>query len=187
MGNASCTGSSDCVGYARNRAQGSAIIFLTSDALKYFVCSVVRRLASAPRVASPKPERLRVQIKRLGGKARSFGYCDVLVNVADRCPPDASVELRRSATTTVFHEVQNVPADRSTTEATHQGTSGIPLWSVIVIASVCILCLSAPHYDQSSSSSVSSQLWPKWLCISFSQKLVASYVLGIVTAVFLKS
>lgn len=55
-------------------------------------------------------------------------------------------------------------------------------WPLIFVASICVLCLSAPGAD---SEWLKSMEFPDWLALTSTQKLVAAYVLGLVTSALL--
>jgi len=74
------------------------------------------------------------------------------------------------------------------------GRSGRPSWLLAIVAVLCIVCLSAPtigdgHHQKQENERQGgfSAYFPEWFHLGLSQKLVAAYVLGLITAAFLQS
>lgn len=59
---------------------------------------------------------------------------------------------------------------------------GKSTWPLIIVAGLCIACLSAPN---PGSEWLSTMNFPRWLALSPTQKLVAAYVLGLITSALL--
>jgi len=71
------------------------------------------------------------------------------------------------------------------------GRSGRPSWLLAIVAIVCIVCLSAPTIDNGCKQDEQrvgfTAYFPEWFHLGVSQKLVAAYVLGLITAAFLQA
>jgi len=160
-------------------------------------------------------ERFRVILKRRGGRSDAHGYRDVPSVVFDYrsdSEPGASTggaqvhfgsdfrgfgSSTGGGTSSAIAERHGSSTTSSIHGTNHQyplpsaGRSGRPNWLLAIVAVLCIVCLSAPTIGngrQIGEESVGfASYFPEWFHLGVSQKLVAAYVLGLITAAFLQA
>jgi hypothetical protein len=128
-------------------------------------------------------DKFRLQVSEFGQKA-ILGKRDivsVLLPTKDQSVSNSADEQFESiptTTTTSRLQATNSQQHRSMVQGI-QGTSSSPSWIVLLAAVLCIVILMLPT-DGSST-------FTEYIHVTFHQKLIASYILGLVTMVILRS